>query len=59
MIVEEIVLGLVCVAWGGGMLYYAKSNNVSDVVKPFFSILNSGCEVQGISKAENPLNHTN
>ncbi len=38
MIVEEIILGLVSIGFGGGTLYYAKVKNVSDVVKSFFSV---------------------
>jgi hypothetical protein len=37
MIVEEIILGLVSLALGSGMLYYAKARYVPDVVKAFFS----------------------
>ena len=37
MIVGEILLGFACIAWGGGMLYYARARHIPPFVKPFVS----------------------
>jgi hypothetical protein len=38
MIVGEILFGLLCIAWGGGMLYYARAKNIPPpFVRPFVS----------------------
>jgi hypothetical protein len=37
LIVGEILFGLVCIAWGGALLYYARAKNVPPLVRPFVS----------------------
>jgi hypothetical protein len=33
--IRELVIGLIAVAWGGGMLYYARADKIPTLVRPF------------------------
>jgi hypothetical protein len=35
MMIRELVIGVIAIAWGGGMLYYARADRIPTLVKPF------------------------
>jgi hypothetical protein len=37
MLTGEILFGLICIAWGGAMLYFARAKHVPPFIKPFVS----------------------
>jgi hypothetical protein len=33
--IRQLLIGLIAIAWGGGMLYYARAKDIPMLVKPF------------------------